>query len=416
MTKNKTSVENDNPSQNFFLSYEYTQNKRSLTILQRCSVFPILMIIFKVLNIFPNIPYALSISFLVGWPVCLLLLRYLINKKPYASVTKYLIIACVEIACFILATSKGFKVYIIYMIAPLLSCLYLNKKFSLKITGACYVVMLISLYIRAFYINPQMGYTAEPVVWAKHMISTLSIGYLMNAVIIYVIGRRNQQIIDTDSKEVQKNLNSQNTLVTSYVALLCKKSENIEGHLRRSSKYVQVIVSGLRENRKFSMVLTPAYSYQIISGSFLHDIGIISVPNSILQSQTELTEKQRKIVMKHPEMGEKLLVENMRSVDPEYLAVATDMVLYHHENYDGTGYPFGRKGEEIPLAARIMAAGNILDNLLVGHPWKKGLDFDQALEEILQMAGKQLDPDIVEVVFEKSESLRYFYEEFKNKY
>lgn len=415
MPKSKIIDEKQDSSKNFFKSYEYMQNKRSLSILQRCSIFPIIMLLFRFLHIFPNISYLFATILLVVWPITLLIVKYFLRKNPYSSVIKYVLTILVEMACFIMATTKGFKVYIVYLIAPLFSCLYLDKKFSIRVTICCYFFMVLSLLIRAFKINPEMGYTAEPIVWARQMISTLTIGYLLNGVIIYVIGRRNQSLIDKDYEEVQKNLNSQNVLVSSYVALICKKGEHIEGHLKRTSKYVQIIVNCMRSKKKYSNIIDNTYAYQIMSGAFLHDIGIISVPETILNNPGELTEEERTLLHMHPEMGEKLLRENMKFVDPDYLSLVSDVVLYHHENFDGTGYPIGLKSSEIPLSARIMAVANTLDNLLQDQPWRRGMDFDKVMDEILQMAGKQLDPEIVEIVFERKESIKYAYDDFVNK-
>ncbi|MFQ6069018.1 MAG: HD-GYP domain-containing protein [Candidatus Aminicenantales bacterium] len=124
-------------------------------------------------------------------------------------------------------------------------------------------------------------------------------------------------------------------------------------------------------------------------GALLHDIGKIGIPESILRKPGHLNMAERKIVEEHPYLGYELIGEY------DFLRKAAQVVLYHHERFDGKGYPYGLEGEGIPLEARIFALADTLDAITSDRPYRKGGSFDQALEEIERHSGTQFDPVLV---------------------
>jgi PAS domain S-box-containing protein len=125
-------------------------------------------------------------------------------------------------------------------------------------------------------------------------------------------------------------------------------------------------------------------------GALLHDIGKLGVPDSILQKPDKLTEDEWAQMRKHPEYAYQLLWPI------EYLRSAIDIPYCHHEKWDGTGYPRGLKGEQIPLAARLFAVADIWDAIRSDRPYRKGWSAEQAIEHIKSLAGTYLDPQAVE--------------------
>jgi len=124
-------------------------------------------------------------------------------------------------------------------------------------------------------------------------------------------------------------------------------------------------------------------------GAYLHDVGKIGIPESILLKPTELTEEERSIVQKHPVMGFTML----RGI--KFLSYATDVVLSHHERFDGSGYPSGLRGTDIPLHARIFAVAATMDAMTSERPYRPALPVAKAIQELEEGAGKQFDPEIV---------------------
>jgi putative nucleotidyltransferase with HDIG domain len=126
-------------------------------------------------------------------------------------------------------------------------------------------------------------------------------------------------------------------------------------------------------------------------GAYLHDVGKIGIPERILLKTGELAPEERRVVEKHPIMGFTMI----RNI--EFLAYATDVVLSHHERYDGTGYPHGLKEERIPLNARIFAVMDTLDAMTSDRPYRAALPLSAVTAELRARAGTQFDPEIVEL-------------------
>ena len=140
----------------------------------------------------------------------------------------------------------------------------------------------------------------------------------------------------------------------------------------------------------FRSGLDDAIIERVRLGGLLHDIGKIGIIEALLEKPTRLSEDEFPPMRLHPEKGVAILapIDQLRTVLPG--------ILYHHERYDGMGYPKGLKGEVIPLEARIIAVADAYDAMVSDRPYKKGYTHDQALSELRKKAGSQFDPVIVE--------------------
>jgi putative two-component system response regulator len=132
---------------------------------------------------------------------------------------------------------------------------------------------------------------------------------------------------------------------------------------------------------------------QIRLGALLHDIGKIGIPDSILLKENTLTEEERKVMMTHPSLGRVIL-------QPLGLpSVVLDMAYYHHERWDGSGYPEGLTGENIPLVARILAVVDVWDTLTSARPYREAWTREQTIAYIAEQAGTHFDPSVVKKFF-----------------
>jgi response regulator RpfG family c-di-GMP phosphodiesterase len=137
--------------------------------------------------------------------------------------------------------------------------------------------------------------------------------------------------------------------------------------------------------------LSPQELKNLKWSAYLHDVGKIGIPERILLKPGELTPEERRVVEKHPVMGYTMI----RNI--EFLANATDVVLAHHERFDGSGYPYGLSGTRIPLNARIFAVIDTLDAMTSDRPYRDALPFTSVIAELQKKAGTQFDPEIVEI-------------------
>jgi len=135
-------------------------------------------------------------------------------------------------------------------------------------------------------------------------------------------------------------------------------------------------------------------------GALLHDIGKIGIPDAVLLKHGPLSADEWEIMRHHPDIGHRILAS------APFMAEAAEIVLCHEERFDGSGYPQGLKGEDIPLWARLFAAIDTLDAMTSDRPYRQGLPFDAAKTEILRMKGSQFDPLAVEAFLAEETTLR----------
>lgn len=164
-------------------------------------------------------------------------------------------------------------------------------------------------------------------------------------------------------------------------ALELKDSET-EGHSKRVTAYTIALAR--------AMGLPPTEIKIIARGAFLHDIGKMAIPDEILRKPGKLTPEEQEVMREHCSRGYHML----RKIP--FLAGASEMVFCHQEHYDGSGYPSGLRGREIPIGARIFAIADTLDAITSDRPYRKSKSFDHAREEILRCSGTQFDPTVVE--------------------
>jgi putative nucleotidyltransferase with HDIG domain len=165
-------------------------------------------------------------------------------------------------------------------------------------------------------------------------------------------------------------------------ALDLKDSET-EGHSKRVTAYTIALAR--------AMGISPAEIKVIARGAFLHDIGKMAIPDDILRKPAPLTSDEQKIMREHCTRGFNIL----RKIP--FLSEAAEIVFSHQEHYDGSGYPTGLRGGEIPIGARIFAVADTLDAITSDRPYRKASSFDAARQEILRCSGSQFDPSVVEV-------------------
>ncbi len=177
-----------------------------------------------------------------------------------------------------------------------------------------------------------------------------------------------------------KNMDKSTLLSLSHTIEL--KDPYTRGHCERVSKYASMIANELDLSEKLTELIT--------YGSWLHDCGKIGVPESILNKEGPLDESEFNIIKKHPRMGADVARQANLS------ETIINIVLYHHERYDGTGYPTGLKGDTIPLEARIVTVADIFDALTSNRSYRDKYDEDRAVKIMFKMRGNVLDPEIID--------------------
>ena len=169
-------------------------------------------------------------------------------------------------------------------------------------------------------------------------------------------------------------------------------------HILRTQSYVRLLALLLREHPRFAAILGDHYIKILTRSAPLHDIGKVGIPDAILQKPGKLTPEEWEIMKTHSYLGAVAIEEAELDVDRpvEFLTLAKEIAHWHHEKWDGSGYPDGLVGEAIPVSARIMALADVFDALISRRVYKEPMAYDQVYGIIAAGRGRHFDPDIVD--------------------
>lgn len=196
----------------------------------------------------------------------------------------------------------------------------------------------------------------------------------------------------------EKMLRIQNNTIIGMANLIESRDGDTGEHVKRTSRYVNMLASAAKDNGYCADVLTDGYVELLSKAAPMHDIGKISVPDSILQKPGKLTPEEYESIKSHAAEGGRIIREVMSGIEEkDYIDIAADVASCHHEKWDGTGYPKGLAGEEIPLCARIMAIADVFDALISKRCYKAPMSLDEAFGIIGESAGSHFDPTLTDI-------------------
>lgn len=221
------------------------------------------------------------------------------------------------------------------------------------------------------------------------------------------------ELVDEKTRDLRKTLK---VMLTSLGALAEYRDTDTGEHIKRTQVLVQMLAEKLKDHPDFSAAI-PSKSYidYYATAAPLHDIGKVGIPDEILHKPGRLTDEERAVMSKHPQMGYDVLVNATRELsDHPLVKIAAEIILNHHERWDGKGYPNGLKGAEIPVGARLMAVADVYDALVSRRPYKEPLPHATAVAEISSANGTQFDPEVVKAFMEIESQLPELYEKFKD--
>ena len=170
------------------------------------------------------------------------------------------------------------------------------------------------------------------------------------------------------------------------------------GHVARTQEYLKVLTEGLIQSCDYHDEMKDINLEIWVQSAQLHDIGKVGIPDYILTKPERLTKEEFEIIKTHPAVGEKALKGAMEMTSAnEFLSHAATIAISHHEKWDGSGYPYGLKGEGIPLIGRLMAIADVYDALVTERPYKKAFSHETAVNIIVEESGKHFDPTLVKI-------------------
>ena len=279
--------------------------------------------------------------------------------------------------------------YIIYISAYVVSLIYLILVFgfiSQRFRNRNLIILIASLVVIFAGIIPSL---------IEREIKTAFLGMTLMAIILYnYYADLTQQELTDDLAEQNERIKAMQAGVIIGIANLIESRDNNTGtHVKNTSNYVSMLAHAAKDAGIYPEIINDRFIELVVSAAPLHDIGKIAVPDHILQKPGKLTAEEFEIMKVHTTEGGKMIHQVIEdTTDEEYIKVAYDVATYHHEKWNGSGYPGGLKGEDIPVSARIMAIADVYDALTMERVYKPPFPVEKALSIIEEDAGSHFDP------------------------
>lgn len=199
-------------------------------------------------------------------------------------------------------------------------------------------------------------------------------------------------------EQTKKNLQFQEDVIEGMAALIESRDAYTGQHVRNTKKYASLMISYILEHKLYPEEVDKEYAEDLRNAAALHDVGKILISDTILNKPDKLTDQEFEIMRKHTELGAEIVERILgESADKKMVEMAKHVVLYHHEKWNGCGYPEGLKGTQIPLCARIMAVADVFDALVTQRVYKEAMSMEKAMSILEELSGKQFDPMIVDI-------------------
>jgi putative two-component system response regulator len=208
----------------------------------------------------------------------------------------------------------------------------------------------------------------------------------------------NQSLREMVAEQTHEIRNLQNSILSVFSEVVEFRDEMGGGHIERILRYLRIMINGLQERKIYEEETAEWDIELLISAAQMHDVGKVCISEAILNKPGKLSPEEYNEIKKHPAFG-LMIIDKIRQIIGEhiFLSYASIITDTHHERWDGTGYPEGLKGQDIPLAGRLMAIADVYDALISVRPYKQPVSPAEAVEEIIRNSGSAFDPLLIDV-------------------
>lgn len=268
------------------------------------------------------------------------------------------------------------------------------------IMAAVYILLSLGIFLKSWshleshkrisiftYLMALALITGIQLIFPETLVSSL-------AVTVFIVG----MYMNLENPALKELSHFHTETVMSFANLIENRDNNTGGHIKRTSRYVELIAEEMRSRGLHKDVLTKDYVTNLLKAAPMHDIGKIAVPDAVLQKPGKLTDDEYAEMKKHAEKGGDIIRETFRNLgDEDYRRIAFEVARYHHEKWNGRGYPDGLKGEDIPLCARIMAVADVFDAVSEKRCYRDAMPLEKCFSIIEQGSGQDFDPQVAEI-------------------
>ena len=440
----------------FFTENIVNINKRIYAILFCAIIVPIAFVVLTHVGVwYVPTPYAAMIlvyTFIMA-AACFALNKT--GKKNLQYVSMYLGLIAISGFVFLLGIKGVIVLTISWAFAPFISCLYYNRRLTRVTTIINFLLTILAFWIRSSSVTLVLSGVKTPNRWFIENVPGVIVEFIFVFLVTDGLSKRTYETFrrlmsinaDKDgayrrlnektleqfntNKELQEKndyieklnaeLNSRNEVLNETLhksiefVVACLGNFDLFGvpHNYHTGKYVQTICNKLKEEGHYAEELTEEKIDQLMQAALLHDIGKARVPQRIVNKYGKYTDEEYEIMKTHPMEGRKMLEALPPIDDGKFNVTVKEMALYHHERWDGSGYPYGVSGDTIPLCARIMAAADVLDALISPRLYKEPISIEDAVRFFEESKGTLFEPCIAEAVVSLKNEITTIDRDFK---
>lgn len=338
-------------------------------------------------------------------------LTYLLKLEK--KFIKYVNVISAALFVMLLCVTLTYHVVVIYVYPIAVASLYFSKKLNILAT-ALTVVGVSAGQLAAFYMDTVQddNFTElyNTIVWG---IVPRALILIAVAVIFTMLCERTVALLKNLTTASGRLRKYHKEMVMGFATLVENKDGSTGGHIKRTTMYVQLLAEELQRRGYYEEVLTKDYIKNLCMAAPMHDIGKISVPDVILQKPGRLTEEEFARMKQHADSGGKIIQETFGHLGNEqYAEMAYQVARYHHEKWNGNGYPEGLKRKEIPLCARIMAIADVFDAVSEKRCYREAMPLDKCFEIIQEGNGQDFDPVLAEMFLDIRDKVEEIHKEF----
>ena len=325
---------------------------------------------------------------------------------------KYLYVVCAALFIFVTASILTYHIIVIYVFPMAVAALYFSKRLNV-ISVVLTVIAITIANIVAFYIEilPDKNYpTLYEMIVYNILPKFLTMSCLLTLFIL--ITTRTKDMVNRQQKNAEELMNYHYEMVMGFATMVENRDDNTGGHIKRTSQYAVMLATKLREKDIYSDVITNEFIENLKLAAPMHDVGKISVPDSILKKAGRLTEDEYELMKMHAETGGNIIKNTFGHTSNQlFNEMAYNVARFHHEKWNGKGYPDKKMGYEIPLSSRIMAVVDVFDAVSTNRCYRDAMGLDESLKIINEGKGEDFEPVLVDVFLELRDDIQKIMEE-----
>lgn len=333
----------------------------------------------------------------------LLALPVILNKLlgPSNKALKYIYVIISALFLLIVTTTLTYHAVVIYAYPIALAGMYFSKRMT-RFSAAITSFVTVLGQVLGYYLNwrPDHNFdTVHRLVFYSILPRLLTL--LSFAALLDLLTRRTSHLLEEDAENYERQVIYSQDMIYGFATLVESRDENTGGHIRRTSVYSEMLANKLREKGVYSDIIDDSFIKYLSMAAPLHDIGKIAIPDSILCKPGKLTDEEFAVMKTHAEKGGEIIRSTFAHVaDEKYRVMTYEVARYHHEKWNGKGYPIGLSSEDIPLAARIMSVADVFDAVSEKRCYRDAMPLDECFKIISDGIGRDFDPEIAKAFLE----------------